>query len=154
MLILERFSLVRFFVFETDHVLTDGRICFPTASPTAARSFFARDLYAIRKAVQQGYSVSVISPPPPESMAALNDQWGVSLLHPGDRMRALTAGTTLYMNSMYPTDLTVAPQILYCCPSDAVAEIKSHSDYISPLPGGSGCVYDVIQKVLALNGHW
>ena len=41
-----------------------------------------------------------------------------------------------------------------CCPADAVAEIKSISHYISPVNGGYGCVRDVIEKVLKLNGHW
>jgi len=43
---------------------------------------------------------------------------------------------------------------LACCPSDAVAEIKEISMYISPIAGGKGCVRDVIEKVLKLNHHW
>jgi len=41
-----------------------------------------------------------------------------------------------------------------CCPSDAVEEIKSLSHYISPRPGGEGCVRDVIEQVLRLHGCW
>jgi 3-deoxy-D-manno-octulosonate 8-phosphate phosphatase (KDO 8-P phosphatase) len=43
---------------------------------------------------------------------------------------------------------------LACCPADAAAEIKSLAHYISPFNGGQGCVRDVIEKVLKLNGHW
>jgi 3-deoxy-D-manno-octulosonate 8-phosphate phosphatase (KDO 8-P phosphatase) len=43
---------------------------------------------------------------------------------------------------------------LPCCPQDAASEIKQLSVYISPLAGGKGCVRDVIEKVLKLNGHW
>ena len=43
---------------------------------------------------------------------------------------------------------------LACCPADAVSEIKSISNYISPINGGEGCVRDIIEKVLKLNGHW
>jgi 3-deoxy-D-manno-octulosonate 8-phosphate phosphatase (KDO 8-P phosphatase) len=43
---------------------------------------------------------------------------------------------------------------LACCPADAVPEIKKVSQYVSNLPGGEGCVRDVIEKVLKLNNHW
>ena len=43
---------------------------------------------------------------------------------------------------------------LSCCPNDAVADIKKTANYISPFNGGEGCVRDVIEKVLKLNGHW
>ena len=43
---------------------------------------------------------------------------------------------------------------LACCPADAVPEIKNISHYISHVNGGYGCVRDVIEKVLKLNGHW
>ena len=40
------------------------------------------------------------------------------------------------------------------CPSDAVEEVKSVSDYVSPFPGGHGCVRDVIQQVMKSRGDW
>ena len=43
---------------------------------------------------------------------------------------------------------------LATCPSDAVVEIKSISEYISTFPGGHGCVRDVIEQVLKLQGKW
>ena len=43
---------------------------------------------------------------------------------------------------------------LPCCPADAVIEVRNLSTYISPVNGGNGCVRDVIEKVLKLNGHW
>ena len=43
---------------------------------------------------------------------------------------------------------------LACCPADAANEIRNISHYISPLKGGQGCVRDVIEKVLKLQGKW
>ncbi len=43
---------------------------------------------------------------------------------------------------------------LPCCPNDAAPEIKQVAKYISPINGGHGCVRDVIEKVLKLNGDW
>jgi len=35
-----------------------------------------------------------------------------------------------------------------------VIEVRNAAKYISPYAGGKGCVRDVIEKVLKLNGHW
>ena len=43
---------------------------------------------------------------------------------------------------------------LPCCPADAVPEILELSKYISPVNGGFGCVRDVIEKVLKVQGKW
>ncbi|HEX6332679.1 MAG TPA: HAD hydrolase family protein, partial [Flavisolibacter sp.] len=60
----------------------------------------------------------------------------------------------LYMGDDLP-DLPVLEKAgLPCCPSDAAYEVKKVSKYISPVAGGSGCVRDVIEKVLKLNRHW
>ena len=40
------------------------------------------------------------------------------------------------------------------CPLDAVPDIRAIADYISPFTGGKGCVRDVIEKVMKLNGDW
>ena len=43
---------------------------------------------------------------------------------------------------------------LSTCPADACAEVKEVVDYISAKKGGDGCVRDVIEQVLRLNGDW
>jgi 3-deoxy-D-manno-octulosonate 8-phosphate phosphatase (KDO 8-P phosphatase) len=43
---------------------------------------------------------------------------------------------------------------LACAPADAVQEVIDIAHYVSPKNGGKGCVRDVIEKVLKLNGHW
>jgi 3-deoxy-D-manno-octulosonate 8-phosphate phosphatase (KDO 8-P phosphatase) len=43
---------------------------------------------------------------------------------------------------------------LPCCPADACPEIIEISHYISTLKGGDGCVRDVIEKVMRLQGKW
>ena len=62
--------------------------------------------------------------------------------------------TILYMGDDMP-DLAVMQLCgLPAAPADACAEIKAVSKYISPINGGMGCVRDVIEKVLKLNGDW
>jgi 3-deoxy-D-manno-octulosonate 8-phosphate phosphatase (KDO 8-P phosphatase) len=43
---------------------------------------------------------------------------------------------------------------LPCCPSDATPEIKEISLYVSDKKGGEGCVRDVIEKVMKVQGTW
>jgi 3-deoxy-D-manno-octulosonate 8-phosphate phosphatase (KDO 8-P phosphatase) len=41
-----------------------------------------------------------------------------------------------------------------CCPADASEEIKSVAHYISARNGGHGCVRDVIEQVMKVQGKW
>jgi 3-deoxy-D-manno-octulosonate 8-phosphate phosphatase (KDO 8-P phosphatase) len=60
----------------------------------------------------------------------------------------------LYMGDDIP-DMEVMKRVgMPCCPADACPEIKEISLYISPLDGGEGCVRDVIEKILKLQGNW
>jgi 3-deoxy-D-manno-octulosonate 8-phosphate phosphatase (KDO 8-P phosphatase) len=39
-------------------------------------------------------------------------------------------------------------------PADAAHEIRKAAVYIASAKGGKGCVREVLEKVLRLNGHW
>ena len=55
----------------------------------------------------------------------------------------------------YITDITVLKEVVApTCPADAVDEVKAVSEYISNKNGGFGCVRDVIEKVLKIQGQW
>ena len=43
---------------------------------------------------------------------------------------------------------------LASCPQDAVREIKSVCNYVSPFKGGHGCVRDIIEQTLKVQGKW
>ena len=43
---------------------------------------------------------------------------------------------------------------LPCCPQDAAIEIKALSKYISHNKGGKGCVRDIIEQVMKVQGKW
>ena len=60
----------------------------------------------------------------------------------------------LYMGDDIPDIPPMRLAGMSCCPADAVHEVKSIAKYISPINGGWGCVRDVIEKVLKVNGHW
>ena len=62
--------------------------------------------------------------------------------------------TTIYIGDDIP-DLEVMQLCgVPCCPADAAQEIASVSKYISPIKGGQGCVRDILEKVMKLQGKW
>jgi 3-deoxy-D-manno-octulosonate 8-phosphate phosphatase (KDO 8-P phosphatase) len=60
----------------------------------------------------------------------------------------------LYMGDDIPDYHPMQFVGLACAPADAAPEIRHIAAYISSFNGGKGCVRDVIEKVLKLNGHW
>ena len=162
--ILEVFATVRTFVFDVDGVLTDGTLML-TEDGHMLRSMNIRDGYALQLAVKKGYKVWVISGGRSEAVRSRLMRLGVNDVHIGienkvERLNELilasdaTFETMLYMGDDIPDHAAMQLCGLPCCPNDAAPEIKHVSKYISPVAGGKGCVRDVIEKVLKLNGHW
>lgn len=161
---LKSFKSITTFVFDVDGVLTDGTV-FLTESGGMLRKMHVKDGYALQFAVKKGYTIIVISGSiSPESKLRL-EKLGVRhvYMQVEDKLKKLKEligqfrldkETILYMGDDIP-DLEVMQYCgLACCPTNAVAEIKSISRYISPFEGGCGCVRDVIEKVLKLQDKW
>ena len=162
--ILERFASVTTFVFDMDGVLTDGSLwVFP--GNELIRRMDIKDGYALQLAIKKGYRVAVItgshSLPMQERLATLGItdvfqrvQHKKEQLNTYIRQHRLNKDEVLYMGDDIPDYEAMQCAGISCCPSDAVTEIKTIADYISPWRGGKGCVRDVIEKVLKINGHW
>ena len=68
--------------------------------------------------------------------------------------KSILSENVLYMGDDIP-DLVVMKEVgLPCCPQDAVPEIKHISKYVSHKNGGKGCVRDVIEQVMKVQGKW
>ena len=162
--ILELFAPVRTFVFDVDGVLTDGSVLL-TEEGQVLRSMNIRDGYAMRQAIKKGYSVWVITAGRSEGVRQRLLSLGLQEVHAAIENKKemlqeiaersqMAYETMLYLGDDIPDHAAMALCALPCCPADAVPEIKNASKYISPFPGGKGCVRDVIEKVLKLNGDW
>ena len=66
----------------------------------------------------------------------------------------LDLSTVAYMGDDLPDYECMRAVHLAACPADAVMEIKTVSQYISPCKGGEGCVRDLIEKVLKAQNKW
>jgi 3-deoxy-D-manno-octulosonate 8-phosphate phosphatase (KDO 8-P phosphatase) len=162
--ILELFAPIRTFVFDVDGVLTDGSLML-TEDGHMLRSMNIKDGYAMQLAIKKGYKVWIISGGKSEAVKLRLNRLGVQEVYIGIESKkeflheiALVSNTeydyVLYMGDDIPDYAAMQVCGLPCCPNDAAPEIKQVSKYISPFNGGKGCVRDVIEKVLKLNGDW
>ncbi len=161
---LNTFKSIKGFIFDMDGVLTDGSLIL-TADGEMARTMYVKDGYAMQLAIKKGYMVAVISGGTSAAAALRLENLGVKDIYMGVKNKQecfeellkkynLSPGEVLVMGDDIP-DIPVLLQAgLPACPSDAVSEVEKIATYISPYAGGKGCVRDVIEKVMKLNGHW
>ena len=161
---LDIFKNINVFVFDVDGVLTDGSLLVMDGG-LMIRRMQVKDGYALQLAVKRGYSIFVISGGNSPQVKERLSKLGVENVYMpvDDKLEKLKElinayqlqkEAMLYMGDDIP-DLEVMQYCgLACCPADAVSEIKTISKYISPLKGGEGCVRDVIEKVMKLQGKW
>ncbi len=164
MSVLEKFKSIRTFVFDVDGVMTDGSVLVYETGEQVRR-MNTRDGYSLQLAVKKGYRVLVISGGSSEGVRRrleylgirdinLNVHNKIEVLQEYVRKYDLHEKDMLYMGDDIP-DLGAMQQVgLACAPADAAPEIRHIAAYISSFNGGHGCVRDVIEKVLKLNGHW
>lgn len=161
---LEKFQDIRSFLFDVDGVMTDGTVQV-LDDGKLLRQMHVRDAYALRRAVSQGYRVVVITAGKSEGVRLRLADLGIreiysdaqdklAILTELVREKGLDLGFTLYMGDDV-IDYEAMRRVHFpVCPADAVREVLEISQYVSPYPGGKGCVRDVIEKTLTLHGKW
>jgi 3-deoxy-D-manno-octulosonate 8-phosphate phosphatase (KDO 8-P phosphatase) len=162
--VLSRFKDIHTFIFDVDGVLTNGNVLV-TEKGELLRSMSVRDGQAIRMAVEEGFRILVLTKGKSEGVILRLRDLGIQdiVSNLEKKLKAyeefldaynLDEEGILYMGDDVP-DFEVMRRVgLPTCPNDAVPEIKEICHYISPFKGGEGCVRDVIEKVMKLNGVW
>jgi len=151
-------------IFDVDGVLTNGEVTiFPNGE--MVRSMNIKDGYALKSAVLAGYKVCIISGGTNENVRKRLSDLGISDIYLGAHNKIeqftqyidkfnIIPENILYMGDDIP-DYPVMKKVgLPCCPKDAVPEIQDISTYVSQKKGGKGCVRDVIEQVLKVQGKW
>ena len=161
---LEYFRHIRTFIFDVDGVMTDGKLQVTDAGDFL-RTFHTRDGYAIRRAVEEGYNVVVITGGRGNSIERRLTGLGITQYFTGADVKLpifqrfieahnINPLEVLYMGDDLNDFFVMKKAGLATCPADACPEIKDICHYISPIRGGDGCVRDVIEKVMKLRGNW
>lgn len=161
---LQKLKEITTFIFDVDGVLTNGDII-ASDSGEFLRTFNIKDGYALQLAVKRGYLVCVISGGKGLAMQRRFEGLGIQEIFLGvsDKVEVYNTLLTkynisgqeiLYMGDDIPDFKIMQLVGLPTCPADAVAEIKSISDYISPHTGGKTAVRDIIEKVMRVQEKW
>jgi 3-deoxy-D-manno-octulosonate 8-phosphate phosphatase (KDO 8-P phosphatase) len=152
------------FMFDVDGVLTNGMIHI-SSTGELTRLMNTKDGFALKTAVEAGFNVCIISGGANEGVRKRLEGLGIVDIYLGAHnktelfeqyiaKRNIQAEEILYMGDDLP-DYPVMKQVgIAACPKDAVAEIQNISNYISQKKGGFGCVRDVIEQVLKVQGKW
>ncbi|MDO8366607.1 MAG: HAD-IIIA family hydrolase [Saprospiraceae bacterium] len=161
----DKMKAVRAFVFDVDGVFTNNDLLV-TEAGEFLRTMNVRDGQAIKWAVAAGYSIGIITGGASEGVKKrFTHQLGISEYYSGiqDKLVAfqsfmqrsgIQSTEICYMGDDLPDIPPMRKSALACCPADAVPEVMATCDYISTQRGGEGCVRDVIEKVLKLQGKW
>lgn len=151
-------------ILDVDGVLTNGYV---TIMPNGelVRTMNIKDGYALKTAVDKGYRICVISGGTNEGVRTRLANLGIEDIYLGANQKIeqwnllkkkynLDASEVLYMGDDIP-DLPVLMEVgLPCCPNDAAPEIQQISKYISCKKGGEGCVRDVLEQIMRVQGKW
>lgn len=161
---LEVFSTIHTFIFDVDGVLTNNEVLI-TENGELLRKMNVRDGLAIKIAIDKGYKIAIITGGRSEGVKKRLEALGIKDIYSGisDKLEAfeefvntyeLDPVGILYMGDDLP-DYPVMRRVgLATCPKNSAPELFPIANYVSPYNGGEGCVRDVIEKVLRLQGKW
>ena len=159
----ELLNNVKAFVFDVDGVFSHNVILHPSGE--LMRSMNIKDGFAVQYAIKKGYPVAIITGGNSASVRTRFENLGSKdiYLKSFNKMNDfndflnrnhLKQEEILYMGDDLP-DYQIMKRVgVPTCPADAVEEIKSISLYISYKTGGEGCVRDVIEQTLRVQGQW
>ena len=159
------FSNIQRIAFDYDGVFTNG-IVLLMPDGSQVRSASVRDGYAVQWAARQNVPISLITGGREESVRLRMNGLGVEDVHlgSGNKLEVVTRlcqtewGIDLSDLAYMGDDLPDLPVLEACglsmCPADAVPEVQAICDYVSPLPGGAGCVRDVLERMMKDKGIW
>lgn len=157
-------SPVTTFIFDYDGVMTDGTV-YMDSNGDPLRSSNVKDGYALQLASKLGYHVAVISGAIVTNITKRLNSLGVRDVFTGAadkvlvldeymRRYGLSPEQIVFMGDDIP-DMRVMQMVgVPACPADAADEVKAISKFISVREGGRGCVRDIIEQTLKVQGKW
>lgn len=160
----EKLLKVNTFIFDYDGVISDGSVIL-TSDGDALRTANVKDGYAMQLAIKKNYRIAIISGGYSESMKRRFDSLKIEDVFLGVDKKIdvfnqyllthnLEPENVLFMGDDIPDYEIMLKAGVPTCPSDAVEEIKRVATYISHQSGGHGCVRDIIEQVLKVQGKW
>ena len=152
------------FIFDVDGVLTDSSV-HVTETGEMLRIMNIRDGFALKAAIESGYTICIISGGNNEGVRIRLKNLGIKDIHLAspDKVATFKEYTqlyninpehVLYMGDDIPDYHVMKLVGLPTCPQDASPEIKAICKYISHKNGGKGAVREIIEQVMKVQGKW
>lgn len=159
----EQLQNVKAFAFDVDGVFSHNIFLHPSGE--LLRSMNVKDGFAIQYAVKKEYPIAIISGGKCDRLREQFEHLGISdiymksqnkieALHDFLDRYELNPDDILYMGDDLPDYEVMKIVGTPTCPADAAEEIKAVSMYISYKTGGEGCVRDIIEQTLRVQGQW
>ncbi|MFZ1751844.1 MAG: HAD hydrolase family protein [Saprospiraceae bacterium] len=158
------FNDITTLVFDVDGVFTNSEVIV-MENGDFVRIMNTRDGQAIKYAIEAGYHVAIITKGFSGGVRKRFEFLGVPYIY--DKLSekktafddlknrlAIQKKEILYMGDDIP-DLVLFDEVgVSACPADAAADVLAKAMYISTYIGGKGCVRDIIEKVMRIQGKW
>jgi len=159
----ERLAAIRLVAFDVDGVFTDGRF-YLADDGTETKAFHTQDGYGVRRLLEAGLEVAVISGRHSRAVEKRMAELGVEHVHLGCRNKLAVFDDLL-------TRLSLTPEQVACTGDDApdlplleragvaIAVANAHADVIAACdlrtekPGGFGAVREVCDRLLAVRAQ-
>jgi len=159
----EALKNIKAFVFDVDGVFSVQLYLTPEGKFT--RTMNAKDGLAVKLAIDAGYKIGIITGGKEESIIKRFKGLGLSDIYLDSHDKAddledfmykyeLKQEEILYMGDDLPDYEAMEKAGMATCPADAAEEIQGVAYYISDKKGGDGCVRDVIEQVMRVQGTW
>lgn len=151
-------------IFDVDGVFTNG-IVYLHSDGSQVRTANVKDGYALQYAVKMGYRIAIITGGNNEMVKKRFEGLGVKdiFLSSHDKLsvfnkylqdHGVDASEVLYMGDDIP-DIKVLEKVgIGTCPADAAPEVQEVCNYVSHKAGGEGCIRDVLEQVMRVQGKW
>lgn len=154
---------IKAFAFDVDGVFSHNVVLH--SSGELMRSMNIKDGFAVQYAIKKGYPIAIITGGNSDSVRSRFANLGIKDIYLKSQNKIpdfnhfleknhLTADQVLYMGDDLPDYQIMKLVGVPTCPADAVEEIKSIAMYISHKTAGEGCVRDVIEQTLRVQGQW
>ena len=160
---LERLAELRLVAFDVDGVFTDGRF-YLSDDGVETKAFHTQDGYGVRRLIEAGIEVAVISGRRSGAVEKRMDELGVAHVVLGckDKVAAMdelaaSLGIEVrdcaYVGDDIP-DLALLERVGFAVAvANAVQSVQERCDYITRRPGGAGAVREVCDLVVAASGR-
>lgn len=159
-----RARAVKLVVLDVDGVLTDGSI-WVGEEGEAIKHFNTRDGLGIKMLQAAGIPVAILTGRNSKQTAARCAELGIEAVSQGkvfkgkafaDLVKAhgLAHEEVAYMGDDVPDIPALKLAGLSAVPADAVEEVKSLADYVSPFNGGYGAVRSLAELILRAQDKW